>query len=378
VLFGLMQSDLKSFLANGPVENIGVIFIGLGLALAIKAQHLALAASAALFQVFNHSLFKSLLLVGAGAVLGATGERYMDKLGGLIWRMSQTSLAFLGGAVAVLALPPLKGLASERLTFQAVLVSPQLRATALKFLVPAVSGMLALAAALTAAAMVRAYCVALLGRPCSAAPEAARETDRWSRAAMFALAGPCLLAETLPAWCSTPWPLRCGSSRAGGCRFRPARPCSPSCRSPRAAAPTIGCWFWPLSSPRSGWRPWPSTASPRAWCARLRTGTAAFPTQTADPVGRRQLRPAEPPSVRRLGLRRALRGRHAGPGDMRPARFTAVVRDRIWEVFYASMGLAVGYAADLLNRLQYRTIRVYLSLVFVALVSLRLVLALWD
>jgi hydrogenase-4 component B len=63
---------------------------------------------------------------------------------------------------------------------------------------------------------------------------------------------------------------------------------------------------------------------------------------------------------------------------MRPARFTAVVRDRIWEVFYASMGLAVGYAADLLNRLQYRTIRVYLSLVFVALVSLRLVLALWD
>ena len=130
VLYALMQSDLKRLLAYSTVENIGIIFIGLGLALAFKAQHLAwaaaLAMTAALFHVFNHSLFKSLLFFGAGAVLAATGERDMDTLGGLIRRMPQTALAFLVGCVAISALPPLNGFVSEWLTFQAILLSPQL------------------------------------------------------------------------------------------------------------------------------------------------------------------------------------------------------------------------------------------------------------
>jgi formate hydrogenlyase subunit 3/multisubunit Na+/H+ antiporter MnhD subunit len=153
VLYALMQTDLKRFLAYSTVENVGIIFIGLGLALAFKAQNLALAAAlaatAALFHAFNHSLFKSLLFMGAGAVVAATEERDMERMGGLISRMPQTALVFLVGAVAISALPPLNGFASEWLTFQAVLVSPQLAATALKFLVPAVGGLLALAAALT-------------------------------------------------------------------------------------------------------------------------------------------------------------------------------------------------------------------------------------
>jgi hypothetical protein len=65
------------------------------------------------------------------------------------------------------------------------------------------------------------------------------------------------------------------------------------------------------------------------------------------------------------------------PGEMRPAHFTAVVRDRIWEGLYAPIGIAVGAVADRLNRLQFLTIRLYLSLVFLALVGLLLVLALW-
>ena len=86
----------------------------------------ALALTAGLFHVFNHSVFKSLLFFGAGAVLNATGERDMEHLGGLIHRMPQTAFVFLVGCVAISALPPLNGFVSEWLTFQAILLSPQL------------------------------------------------------------------------------------------------------------------------------------------------------------------------------------------------------------------------------------------------------------
>jgi formate hydrogenlyase subunit 3/multisubunit Na+/H+ antiporter MnhD subunit len=125
-----MQHDLKRLLAYHTVENIGIIFIGLGLALAFKAHGMAwaaaLALTAGLLHVFNHSIFKSLLFFGAGAVLTSTGERDMEHLGGLIHRMPQTAFAFLVGCAAISALPPLNGFVSEWLTFQAILLSSQL------------------------------------------------------------------------------------------------------------------------------------------------------------------------------------------------------------------------------------------------------------
>ena len=130
VLYALMQHDLKRLLAYHTVENIGIIFIGIGLALAFKANGMvfaaALAFTAGLLHVFNHSVFKSLLFFGSGAVLAATGERDMEHLGGLIHRMPRTAFVFLVGCVAISALPPLNGFVSEWLTFQAILLSPQL------------------------------------------------------------------------------------------------------------------------------------------------------------------------------------------------------------------------------------------------------------
>src|SRR5204863_5874297 len=105
VLYALMQHDLKRLLAYHTVENIGIIFIGLGLALAFRASGMglpaALALTAALFHVLNHSIFKSLLFFGSGAVLTATGERNMEHLGGLIHRMPKTAVAFLIGCAAI-------------------------------------------------------------------------------------------------------------------------------------------------------------------------------------------------------------------------------------------------------------------------------------
>src|ERR1700719_4238122 len=202
ILYAMMEKDLKRLLAYSTIEKVGIIFVSLGLALAFQANGLklpaALAFTAALFHVLNHSFFKSLLFFGAGAVLTSTGERDMDKLGGLIHRMPLTSFVFLVGCVAISALPPFNGFVSEWLIFQAVLQSPDLPQWALKIMVPAVGAMLALAAALAAACFVKAYGITFLGRPRSVVAETAGEVDRFSLVAMFILAALCLLAGILP------------------------------------------------------------------------------------------------------------------------------------------------------------------------------------
>ncbi len=203
VLHALMQNDLKRVLAYSTIENIGLIFAGLGLALAFKANGLgaaaALAATAALFHVLNHAIFKSLLFFGAGAVLTSTGERGMERLGGLLNRMPATGLFVLVGSAAISALPPLNGFASDWLLLQSILLSPQLPQWALKILAPAVGATLALAAALAAACFVRVFGIAFLGRPRSSSAESAREVDPISVAAMGILAALCLLAGIFPA-----------------------------------------------------------------------------------------------------------------------------------------------------------------------------------
>src|SRR4051794_28712986 len=169
VLYALMQHDLKRLLAYHTVEKIGIIFIGLGLALAFEAHGMALAAAlaltAGLLHVFNHSIFKSLLFFGAGAVLTTTGERDMEQLGGLIHRMPQTAFVFLVGCAAISALPPLNGFVSEWLTFQAILLSPQLPSWGLKLLIPAVGGPLAPSAGAGAARLLQAFRGEVLWRP---------------------------------------------------------------------------------------------------------------------------------------------------------------------------------------------------------------------
>ena len=179
LLYAVLDRDLKRVLAYSTIENVGVIFVALGLALAFRAngQYVgaAVAMAAALLHALNHSWFKSLLFLGAGAVLHATGRRDLDGLGGLIHRMPRTAVFFLVGALAASALPPLNGFVSEWLLFQAIIAAPALPQSALHFASPAIGAMLALAAALAAACFVRVYGIAFLGRPRSV--EAAQAHD---------------------------------------------------------------------------------------------------------------------------------------------------------------------------------------------------------
>jgi len=383
VLYALMQHDLKRLLAYHTVENIGIIFIGLGLALAFQANGLgwaaALALTAALFHVFNHSLFKSLLFFGSGAVLTSTGERDMEHLGGLIRFMPQTAFVFLVGSAAISALPPLNGFVSEWMTFQAIFLSPELPQWGLRLLIPAIGAMLALSAALAAACFVKAFGVSFLGRPRSAAAERARETDSFSLAAMFAFAGLCLVAGVLPGFVIDGLSPVTQSLIGDHMPMQAARPflsITPAIQSHNSYSGLLIFIFVTIAASLGAYfiRSFASHKVRRspAW-------DCGFPDTS--PVTQYTAGSFAQPIRRVFGTMIFHAREHVAmprPGDTQPARFSVTLRDLVWDVFYAPIGVAVSFAATRFNHLQFLTIRRYLGLVFFALVFLLLVLAVWQ
>lgn len=383
VLYALMQHDLKRLLAYHTVENIGIIFIGLGLALAFQANQMyasaALALTAALFHIFNHSLFKSLLFLGAGAVLTATGERDMEKLGGLIHPMPWTALAFLIGSAAISALPPLNGFVSEWLTFQAILISPELPQWLLKFLVPAIGALLALSAALAAACFVKAFGITFLGRSRSPAADQAKETDRYSLTALFALAVLCLLAGILPGLVVDGLAPVVGLLNGGAQlipqHHQPWLTLVPVVDVKSSYNGLLVLLFMALSGIAA------ALLIHRLASDAARRGPAwdcGFPE--ASPATQYTAGSFAQP-IRRVFGSIVFQAREQVimplPGDLRPARFEVKLRDPIWERGYAPIANAVVAISSRFNYVQYLTIRRYLSLVFGALVLLLLGMVLW-
>src|SRR5438132_3093194 len=169
VIFATVQSDMKRLLAYSSIENIGIIVAGMGLAILFKAHDktllAALALTATLYHALNHAFFKSLLFLATGAVLHATKERSLGKLGGLIHRMPWVAWLALVGTLAMAGLPPLNGFVSEWLLLQAFLFTPTLPQSFVNMLVPLAAAALVLAVALGAYVMVKFYGVIFLGRP---------------------------------------------------------------------------------------------------------------------------------------------------------------------------------------------------------------------
>jgi formate hydrogenlyase subunit 3/multisubunit Na+/H+ antiporter MnhD subunit len=383
VLFALIQTDLKRALAYSTIENIGFVFVGLGLALAFEANGMvmpaALAFAAAVFHAANHALFKTLLFCGSGAVLVATHTRDMEKLGGLIRRLPQTSVAFLIGSVAISALPPLNGFASEWLTLQAILLSPDLPQWPLKILVPGVGGLLALAAALAGACFVRVFGVVFLGRPRTTSAAEAHEVDAWSKTAMMALAVLCVLAGVFPGVVLDA--LSGATEFAVGARMPPQ-------------ADNAWLTLVPVAESRSSYNPvlvlgfmFASMALLAALIHRFASlsvrRTPPWDCGFPDPSPTTQYTAgsfAQP--IRRVFSASVFRARETvempPPGALDAARFKLEVRDRIWDALYAPVSGLIENAAGKLNRLQFLTIRRYLSLVFASLILLLLVIALWP
>jgi len=383
VLYALMERDLKRLLAYSTVENVGIIFIGLGLALAFWANNVlwaaALAMTAALLHVLNHMLFKSTLFFGAGAVLAQTGLRDIEKLGGLIHRMPQTSFAFLVAAAAISALPPLNGFVSEWLTFQAVLVSPQTAQWGLRLAIPAVGALLALSAALAGACFIRAFGFVFLGRARSHEAEIADETHPLSVVAMFTL---CMLmlaigvlpgfvidymspvvqglvGGTLPRQADVPWysiaPIAAARSSYNGLLVFVFILISTS-------TAIIAVHFLASRKVRRE-DPWDCGFGELPVSAQYSAGSFSQPIRRVF-------------GTLLFGARERID--MPAPGDNRAARLRVELNDPVWDTLYAPIAGAVSYVADRANVLQFLTIRRYLGLVFFALVSLLLGLAIWP
>ncbi|HVY00202.1 MAG TPA: hydrogenase 4 subunit B [Pseudorhodoplanes sp.] len=382
VLYALLQQDIKRLLAYSTVENIGIVFVGLGLALAFRANQMplpaALAMTAALLHVFNHLLFKSLLFFGAGAVLHKTGERNMERLGGLIHRMPQTAFVFLVGCTAISALPPLNGFVSEWLTFQAILVSPLLPQWGLKLMVPAVGALLAFAAALAAACFVKIYGITFLGRGRTLAAQTASETDHFSLAAMFVLAALCLLAGVFPgvlidllspvtnamvggrmppqiglAWLSIV-PITESRSSYNGAIILVFLIVS------GALTAMVIHRFATRATRRSAF--WDCGYPDRSLATQYSGSSFSMPIRRVFGVTLFHVR-------ERVDMPR--------PGETRPGHFHVKIFDPAWRLAYGPAGRAIWAASGKLNQLQFLTIRRYLTLVFAALIVLLVVVAAW-
>jgi hydrogenase-4 component B len=202
VLYAMVDPDLKRLLAYSSVENIGIIMLGVGAAMLFQTYQLpalgALALVASLYHTLNHAVFKSLLFMGAGAVLYAAHTRNMEEMGGLIKRMPQTAVCFLVGSVAIAALPPFNGFISEWITFQSLLLSFQIPDKAVNLTFALSIAALALTSGLAAACFIKAFGISFLALPRSEPARNAREVGFSMRAAMALLAVACLALGVAP------------------------------------------------------------------------------------------------------------------------------------------------------------------------------------
>lgn len=202
VVYAIGQHDLKRLLAYHSIENIGIIVMGIGLALLGRAlgraDWIVLGMSGALLHVLNHAFFKGLLFLSAGSVIHAVHTREIDHLGGLLRAMPRTAFCFLVGAVAICGLPPLNGFVSEFLIylglFQTLNHSIGPAFVGASVAAPA----LALIGALALACFVKVFGAVFLGTARSEHARHARESPTTMLGPMFTLVGCCSLIGLAP------------------------------------------------------------------------------------------------------------------------------------------------------------------------------------
>ncbi|MDF9393298.1 MULTISPECIES: hydrogenase 4 subunit B [Methylococcus] len=379
ILYALQQQNLKRLLAYSSVENIGIVFVALGLALIFLSSgqtHLGtLGLVAALLHSLHHALFKSLLFLGAGAILHQTHEQSLENMGGLVHRMPKLAAVFLVGTLSIAALPPLNGFVSEWLIFQTALQASAIESGVLRSLIPTASAVLALTSALAATCFVKVYGVAFLGLPRSHHIAHAREVQHRGM-----LGGPVLLAACCVLLGVLPTPLINGLAgltrqltgfelpHVSALGWLWLTPVSPEVASYSPALVLVGamavgwlCYY--LLYRRTGLDP--RRAEP--WdcgfgglTARMQYTSGAF----SMPI-RRIFQPV-------FELRETLEEHKEGPAQARVTalRYQFHVLDRAWLSLYQPSGRVVTKLARGAGRLQTGNIRTYLGYSFFTLLFL--------
>jgi len=369
-VFAAVQTDMKRLLAWSSIENVGIIFTGIGLAIVFSGVGMtplaALALIAALYHSLNHAVMKSLLFLGTGAVLHATGERSLGRLGGLIHRMPWVAWLTLVGALAMSGLPPLNGFVSEWLLLQSFLFAHEVPHSFINMMLPLGAALVALAAALAAYVMVKFFGVIFLGQPREAGLARAHDAGMLERLGLVWLAAGCVALGLLPT--QVVGSLRVVVQQLSG-----------------AALPSVAAPWW-LLVPLSGGRA--SYSAPVFLIAlacvivlsvigvhslyhrRVRRaaawdcgfgGMTARMQDTAEGFGQ----PIRHIFGTLLDVEREL----PSPFDAQP-RYRVTVGDRLWKRLYIPLGGAVQRIADAFAWLQQGRIATYLLYSFVTLVVL--------
>lgn len=203
-LYALMEHNIQRLLAYHTLENIGIILLGLGAGVTGIALNqpvlIALGLTGGLYHLLNHSLFKSVLFLGAGSIWFRTGHRDIEKLGGIGKRMPVISIAMLVGLMAMAALPPLNGFAGEWVIYQSFFKLGNSGAFVGRLLGPLLAVGLAITGALAVMCMAKVYGVTFLGAPRTKEAENASCAPILMGVSVVALAICCVLGGV-----ATPW-----------------------------------------------------------------------------------------------------------------------------------------------------------------------------
>jgi hydrogenase-4 component B len=179
ILGGVLQRQLRVFVAYSSIENAGLIVTDIGIALMGKAQHqpelVGVGLVAAAFQIVAHSFAKAALFSAVAAVEHSTGTSDMEQLGGLYRTLPTAAVASLSGAAALAALPPFSGFVSEWLGLEGLMQGFRVQGTGSHLAIALAGAILALTAGLAALAFVRAIGMTFLGMPREPSIEPRRE-----------------------------------------------------------------------------------------------------------------------------------------------------------------------------------------------------------
>jgi formate hydrogenlyase subunit 3/multisubunit Na+/H+ antiporter MnhD subunit len=374
VVFAAAQVDMKRLLAYSSIENIGLLLAGIGLAVIFSAYGMqataALALTASLYHVASHAWFKSLLFLSTGAVLHATDERSLGKLGGLMRTMPWVGWLTLVGVLASAGLPPLSGFVSEWLLLQSFLFTPGLPDSFLNMLIPVVAALIAMVAALAGYTMVKFFGVIFLGQPREEKLAQAHDAGRWERAGMLWLVLGCAALGLLP--------------------IQFIQLIDPVTRVlvGTGLGPTVAAQGWllaPTTLQRASYGPvifllgvgmsfaLAYALVRKLYHGRLRRAPAwdcGFPAQTARMQDTAEgfgqpIRQIFEPLFR---MQREL----PTPFDAQP-RYRVVIEDHFWHWLYLPVAAVVARAARLIGLMQQGRISVYLLYSFVTLVAVLLV-----
>lgn len=201
IVYAMLEGDLKRLLAQSSVENLGITVAALGAGFTFIALGKPLpggiALVAGLYHMLNHSTYKTLLFLGAGAVDEATGTHELNRLGGLARRLPVLSALFLAGALAIAALPPFNGFASEWLTLESMLRAVEVAPVTARIVFALSAAALALTAGLALTCFIMAFSSAFLGLPQTGAAAQPRPASRSALVPMGVLAAVCLVLGVL-------------------------------------------------------------------------------------------------------------------------------------------------------------------------------------